>query len=194
MTKNPKINSIKRHGSWRIEYSRRFLHNAISCGDHDEYIYIYMTFKRRNSIMAKKKIKTKCRFLDHLEDLRWLLVRSTLAIVIMAFATYFFLLFVWHYYFGPVRPTFTTYQFFLSIPSLGLTDSFCITEFPFIIQNTSMEGQVNVFICLILWFILYFMGNMEIYKSCFTRMKSKKCLSFIFIECCLAIISWFHVS
>jgi sec-independent protein translocase protein TatC len=34
-----------------------------------------------------KKIKTKCRFRS--EDLRWLLVRSTLAIVIMAFATYF---------------------------------------------------------------------------------------------------------
>jgi hypothetical protein len=35
-----------------------------------------------------KKIKTKCRFRSP-EDLRWLLVRSTL-IVIMAFATYFF--------------------------------------------------------------------------------------------------------
>jgi sec-independent protein translocase protein TatC len=35
-----------------------------------------------------KKIKTKCRFRSP-EDLRWLLVRSTLAIVIMAFATFF---------------------------------------------------------------------------------------------------------
>jgi sec-independent protein translocase protein TatC len=58
-------------------------------------------------------------FLDHLEDLRWLLVRSTLAIVIMAFATYFFS----DYLFDTiilVRPTFTTYQFFCDLSqSLG---------------------------------------------------------------------------
>jgi sec-independent protein translocase protein TatC len=35
-----------------------------------------------------KKIKRNV-VLDHLEDLRWLLVRSTLAIVIMAFAYFF---------------------------------------------------------------------------------------------------------
>jgi sec-independent protein translocase protein TatC len=57
-----------------------------------------------------KKIKTKCRFRS-LEDLRWLLVRSTLAIVIMAFATYFFDYLFDTIIFGPVRPTFTTYQF-----------------------------------------------------------------------------------
>jgi sec-independent protein translocase protein TatC len=62
--------------------------------------------------------------------------------------------------------------------SLGLTDSFCITEFPFIIQNTSMEGQVNVFIwvcsCRIYFkFSLYFMGNMEFISPAFTRMKRK---------------------
>jgi sec-independent protein translocase protein TatC len=59
--------------------------------------------------------------------------------------------------FGPVRQH-LQYQFFCDLSqSLGLTDSFCITEFPFH-QNTSMEGQVNVFIwvCLLAGFILSF--------------------------------------
>mgnify|MGYP000701430239 FL=1 len=37
--------------------------------------------------MAKKALN-EMSFLDHLEELRWLLVRSTSAIIIMAIATY----------------------------------------------------------------------------------------------------------
>jgi sec-independent protein translocase protein TatC len=61
--------------------------------------------------------------------------------------------------FGPTRPTFFTYQFFCELShSLGFADSICITEMPFIIQNTEMEGQVNVFIwiCVLAGFILSF--------------------------------------
>ena len=38
--------------------------------------------------MAKKSLG-EMSFLDHLEELRWLLVRSSVAIIIMALATYF---------------------------------------------------------------------------------------------------------
>ena len=38
--------------------------------------------------MAKKNLNDMS-FLDHLEELRWLLVRSTTAVLIMAFVTYF---------------------------------------------------------------------------------------------------------
>jgi hypothetical protein len=58
--------------------------------DNGEYkgVYIYWHFKRRNTIMAKKNLN-EMSFLDHLEDLRWLLVRSTIAIVIMALRIFF---------------------------------------------------------------------------------------------------------
>jgi Sec-independent protein secretion pathway component TatC len=39
--------------------------------------------------MAKKALN-EMSFLDHLEELRWLLVRSTSAVIIMAIVTYFF--------------------------------------------------------------------------------------------------------
>ncbi|MCD9575297.1 twin-arginine translocase subunit TatC [Flavobacterium soyae] len=109
--------------------------------------------------MAKKNLG-EMSFLDHLEELRWLLVRSTIAICIMAFVTYF----VSDYLFdviilGPTRPSFFTYVWFCDLShQLGFADSICITELNFIIQNTEMEGQVNIFVwmCLLAGFILSF--------------------------------------
>lgn len=107
--------------------------------------------------MAKKSLG-EMSFLDHLEELRWLLVRSTIAILIMAFATYFISDWLFdEVLFGPTRPSFFTYRFFCDLShQLGFADSICITELPFIIQNTSMEGQVNnfVWICVLSGFIL----------------------------------------
>jgi len=109
--------------------------------------------------MAKKNLN-EMSFLDHLEELRWVLVRSTTAILIMAFVTYFISDFLFNdIIFGPTRPTFFTYRFFCELSHyLGFVDSICITELPFIIQNTQMEGQVNMFVwmCLLAGFILSF--------------------------------------
>lgn len=109
--------------------------------------------------MAKKNLN-EMSFLDHLEDLRWLLVRSTIAVILMAIVTYFISDYLFDtIIFGPTRPSFFTYHFFCDLShSLGFADSICITEMPFIIQNTEMEGQVNVFIwvCILAGFILSF--------------------------------------
>jgi sec-independent protein translocase protein TatC len=108
----------------------------------------------------EKKNLNEMSFLDHLEELRWLLVRSTIAVIIMAFLTYFISDYLFDtIIFGPTRPTFITYTFFCDLShALGFADSICITEMPFIIQNTEMEGQVNMFVwmCLLAGFILSF--------------------------------------
>ena len=63
--------------------------------------------------MAKKKNVNEMSFLNHLEDLRWLLVRSSAAIIFMAFVTYFFSGFIFFdIIFGPTDPNFITYRFF----------------------------------------------------------------------------------
>ena len=109
--------------------------------------------------MAKKNL-SEMSFLDHLEELRWLLVRSTIAIIVMACVVYFFSDYVFDtIIFGPTNANFITYRFFCDASHyLGFADSICITELPFIIQNTSMEGQVNVFVwtCITAGFILAF--------------------------------------
>ncbi|MBK0370741.1 twin-arginine translocase subunit TatC [Flavobacterium agrisoli] len=106
-----------------------------------------------------KKIVTEMSFLDHLEELRWLLVRSTIAIIIMAIATYFISDYLFDVIiFGPTRPTFFTYVFFCDLAHQLGVDSICITDLSFVIQNTEMEGQVNIFVwmCILCGFILSF--------------------------------------
>ena len=102
----------------------------------------------------------KMSFLDHLEELRWLLVRSSAAILVMACVTYFFSDYIFDtIIFGPTNVDFVTYRFFCDVSHyLGFADTICITELPFIIQNTSMEGQVNIFVwtCITAGFILAF--------------------------------------
>lgn len=112
--------------------------------------------------MAKKEQKPKgeMSFLEHLEELRWLLVRSSAAVVIMGIVSYFFADYIFDdLIFGPTDPSFITYRFFCDASHyLGFADSICITELNFIIQNTEMEGQVNIFVwvCITAGFILAF--------------------------------------
>ncbi|WP_293875208.1 twin-arginine translocase subunit TatC [Flavobacterium sp.] len=109
--------------------------------------------------MAKKEFK-EMSFLGHLEELRWLLVRSSAAVVIMAVVSYFFADYIFtELIFGPTNPSFITYRLFCEASHyIGFADSICITELNFIIQNTEMEGQVNIFcwVCITAGFILAF--------------------------------------
>jgi sec-independent protein translocase protein TatC len=109
--------------------------------------------------MARKNIN-EMSFLDHLEDLRWLLVRSAIAVLVLAVAIYFVSDYIFDkIIFGPTDPNFITYRFFCDLSHrLGFADSICVTEMPFIIQNTDMEGQINIFvwICIVGGFILAF--------------------------------------
>lgn len=99
-------------------------------------------------------------FLDHLEELRWLLVRSSIVIVILAVVIFFVSEYIFDVIiFGPTNPNFITYRFFCDLShALGFAESICVTDMPFILQNTNMEGQVNmlVWICVTGGFIAGF--------------------------------------
>ncbi|MFT3795449.1 twin-arginine translocase subunit TatC [Flavobacterium sp.] len=109
--------------------------------------------------MAKKNIN-EMSFLDHLEELRWLLVRSTIAILIAATAVFFVADYIFdEIIFGPTKADFITYRWFCELSHyVGFKDSICVESLDFIIQNTAMEGQVNIFvwICIVAGFIVAF--------------------------------------
>jgi sec-independent protein translocase protein TatC len=109
--------------------------------------------------MKQKEIK-EMSFLDHLEELRWVLVRSTLAILVLAVFTFFVSDYVFDVIiFGPKSPDFITYRLFCDLShQLGFADSICVTEMPFIIQNINVEGQINILVwtCITAGFILAF--------------------------------------
>jgi len=95
--------------------------------------------------MSKDSSKDEMSFLDHLEELRWHLIRSVLAIVIVATAAFIFKDFIFDVLlFGPKNKDFITYRWFCSLSqSLGQGSSFCIEELPFRIQSRTMAGQFS---------------------------------------------------
>ena len=99
-------------------------------------------------------------FLEHLEVLRWHLVRSTVAILFFAILCFvgkgiLFDVII----FGPKDPNFITYRLFCEFSrAIGITELFCMSEMPFEILNTKMAGQfsTHVWVSLIAGFILAF--------------------------------------
>lgn len=84
-------------------------------------------------------------FLDHLEELRWLLVRSSAAVLICATVAFFFSDFIFDkIIFGPKNPSFITYQILCELSQkFGLDQSLCVTEIPMRIQSREMGGQFS---------------------------------------------------
>lgn len=96
--------------------------------------------------MAKnKKEGGEMSFLDHLEELRWLLVRSSAAIAIGAVIAFTFSREIFdEIIFAPLKGDFITYRFFCELANrYGLDKSFCIQEIPLIIQSRTMDGQFS---------------------------------------------------
>jgi sec-independent protein translocase protein TatC len=110
--------------------------------------------------MKTKKKPDEMSFLDHLEDLRWMLVRSAIAILAAGIVAFCFSDFIFNeLIFGPVQPDFYTYKLLCDFShQFALDESMCIEKMDFIIQNTDVEGQVSilVWICIVSGFIMAF--------------------------------------
>jgi len=111
--------------------------------------------------MAKKSSeKQEMSFLDHLEELRWHLIRATIAVVIIGIVAFIAKDFIFDtVIFGPKKPDFPTYKFFCKVSkALGLDETFCTGELPFRVQSRQMAGQFSAHIWTSIWagFILGF--------------------------------------
>lgn len=87
-------------------------------------------------------------FVTHLEDLRWVLVRSLCGILIFtALAVLFNQVLFDTIIFGPISKNFLTYELYCTLlNNYNLDLSLCIEKFNFILQNRTMEGQISLFI------------------------------------------------
>lgn len=92
-------------------------------------------------------------FLDHLEELRWHLIRSTLAIVIIGFVAFLMKDFIFDtIIFGPKKPDFPTYGVFCKLSKmLGFSEAFCGNEPLFRVQSRVMAGQFSAHIWTSIW-------------------------------------------
>lgn len=106
------------------------------------------------------KAPNEMSFLDHLEELRWHLVRSVIAIALVGCVAFVMSDFIFDtVIFGPKKMDFPTYRFFCNIATFfGITSEFCADSLPFTIQNRTMAGQFSAHIWTSIWagFILSF--------------------------------------
>lgn len=86
-------------------------------------------------------------FLDHLEILRWTLIRSTLAIFAFGIVAFMMKDFIFNdIILAPKDPSFVTYRFLCYVSQSMGTQGLCIDKIPFIVQSRTMAGQFSAHI------------------------------------------------
>ncbi|RLD20680.1 MAG: twin-arginine translocase subunit TatC [Bacteroidetes bacterium] len=99
----------------------------------------------RDQIDTDPEIGREMTFLEHLEELRWHLIRSVIAILVLAIAVFLAKDFVWHYIIlAPSRLDFWTYEMLCKAGEWLQSDGLCINDLPFIIQSRKMTGQFTM--------------------------------------------------
>ncbi len=109
--------------------------------------------------MAKKNVN-EMSFLDHLEDLRWHLIRATSAIMIVATLAFIFSRSIFkHIIFAPKEMSFPTYKLLCKAAQfINVDTTFCGDELPMMIQNRTMAGQfsADIWTAILAGFIIAF--------------------------------------
>ncbi len=134
-------------------------------------------------------------FLNHLEVLRWTLVRSSLFILAFGVIAFIFKDFIFnHIILKPKDPTFFTYEFLCSVSQKLGTDGLCIDEIPFIVQSRTMAGQfsAHIWTSIAVGFIMAFpfvaWEFWKFIKPGLYENETKNTKSFIFISSILFFI------
>lgn len=98
-------------------------------------------------------------FLDHIEELRWHLFRSAIAVMLMAVVVFFKVEWIFHHIIlGPASPDFIAYKWFCQLGQALHVDGLCLPPFKLRFQNTELAGQfvMSLSVSLMLGFVLAF--------------------------------------
>lgn len=90
--------------------------------------------------MSEEKEMT---FLDHLEELRWHVIRALLAVVILTIAAFWKIEWIFqNIVFAPAQLSFPTFKYMCDLGNfVGMPEALCVTDLPFIVQSRNMTGQ-----------------------------------------------------
>lgn len=116
--------------------------------------------KREEQTTKKKgnpKPETEMSFLDHLEELRWHIVRSAAAIMIFAIVAFIMKGFIFDVVIlAPRTPEFWTNQMFAKLSELVGTEALKINQVPLKMQSIKIAGQfsAHIMISIIVGFIV----------------------------------------
>jgi len=92
-----------------------------------------------------KDLEVEMSFFDHIEILRWHLIRSCIAIILFTSLAFYYYDFVFDtIIMGPMKPSFWTYRMLCKLGDYLNRPGFCITKIPGKIINTEMAGQFTL--------------------------------------------------
>src|SRR5690606_4704353 len=96
-----------------------------------------------NAIKQKgKNLEEEMSFFEHLEVLRWHIIRSVIAIAVFAILSCTFFHFVFNQFImGPISLDFWTYRMMCKVGDLLSLVGFCVKRIPFNIIDTEIAGQ-----------------------------------------------------
>lgn len=98
-------------------------------------------------------------FLDHIEELRWHIVRSAIAIMIGAMLVFWKVEWIFdRIIMGPAHKNFISYRAFCALGRLLHSDDFCMREIKMKFQNNAVTGQfmMGLSVSVMLGFVLVF--------------------------------------
>lgn len=85
-------------------------------------------------------------FLDHLEELRWHVIRSVFAIMVFMIVAFIYAPWIFqHIIFAPSHTDFPTFQWLCKLGEMtNSQDALCVQPFPFKVQSRYMTGQFTM--------------------------------------------------
>src|SRR5690606_9652798 len=103
--------------------------------------------------------KGEMSFVDHIEELRWHLIRSLIAVIVAAVSVFFNVDWIFdRIILGPAHSDFISYGLFCKLGRLIHTDVLCLGDMQLEFQNTQLSGQfmMSFSVSFMLGFILAF--------------------------------------
>jgi len=86
-------------------------------------------------------------FLEHLEELRWHVVRALAAVVVFTIAAFAMARWIFeNIIFAPARVDFPTFKFLCRLGDAIGSEGLCVQDIPFLIQSRNMTGQFTMHI------------------------------------------------
>lgn len=142
-----------------------------------------------------KNLEAEMSFFDHLEVLRWHLIRSAIAITIFMVVAFSFYDFIFDdLIMGPKNPNFWTYRMMCKIAELINAPNFCVTEVPGTIINIQMAGQFilqinSSLIIAVMLGVPYLLYEVWLFvKPALTEIERKSASGFVFYASFLFIL------
>lgn len=146
-----------------------------------------------------KNLGAEMGFMDHLEALRWHIVRSTVVVIILSIFVFCFPDFVFgQIIFGPLRVDFITYkQLCILSDKLGGVEGLCVKEMNFSLVSNQLSGQftthlwISFFGGLIIGFPYILYEIWRFIRPALKNTETKPVRGFVFVSSVLFLIGVF---